>query len=322
LFGGIYAAWSNHLNVRTCPEDWWLPLISKVAIVVDNHANRGDLRNLFVGGRRDRQAIVVECPNFSIYDTDYTYLFNGISDGIKERIMVPDFVPSISCDFSTTTPDQLVGSQIALMKSLQKYFKYKMIVRGCGIKGLEMCGTEADWKHLGEKLLQLKKVLEPVESILCLDKFFTVASKVFENLLKTYLGDELMATWWADVLIESKEVKYGPSGMSRGTVDHYNGWLVQFCTGGEYTSIEAENFSSGKIDELSGLSSCPMKIVDRLRKIEDHSTLIAGILGFRVCSESKNGVTSLQPMHGWCLMLRENSPLRIVPDKSWSDIYG
>jgi len=53
-----------------------------------------------------------------------------------------------------------------------------------------------------------------------------------------------------------------------------------------------------------------MKIVDRVRELEDKSQLIAGILGWRECKNAENNVMSLQPVHGWALLLPEKSPLR------------
>jgi len=254
----------------------------------------------------------VNCPSFTIYDTDYTFLFNEFSKEINGRIKVPGYVATVSSDYSTTTPDQLIATQITLMKSFQKYFDYTMGMCGCGIKGLEMSGTEQDWRKLGLKLVQLRTLLRPVESTLHLDAYFQIVKQVFDNLLKTYVGgdDEAIAKWWSTVLIESKAYEYGPSGMDSWEVDAYNGWLVHFCMASKQ-SLKAKDLASGNCPELSGLSSCPMKIVDRLRNISDQSTLVAGIFGFRLHSDSQNGVASLQPAHGWCMLLPPNSPLRL-----------
>jgi len=195
------------------------------------------------------------------------------------------------------------------MKSMQKYFDYEMGICGCGIKALEMCGNENDWKNLGEKLSKLKKVLAPIESTLLLNDYFTFCEKIFENLLKTFQGDKEMAKWWSTVLIEAKDYEYGPSGMRKTEVDAYNGWLVQFCTNKTYP-LKAKELKEGKCTELSCLSSCPMKIVDRINNVEDKSTLFAGVLGFQKHENSQNGIPSLQPVHGWVMMLPPNSPLR------------
>jgi len=95
--------------------------------------------------------------------------------------------------------------------------------------------------------------------------------------------------------------------MRKYEVDAYNGWLVKFCTNSD-NPIKAESLAAGKIN-LSCLNSCPMKIIDRIHDLTDNSKLIAGIVGF-TAHNSTNNVLSLQPAHGWSLMLPPNSPLR------------
>jgi len=309
FFGTIFDAWANHLNLRTTPEDWWLPVITRVAHLVDNHADTEPLRKYFVGGRSGKEEIVVDVDSFSIYDTDYSFVFKRFSEEIDKRIHVPDYVSTISSSFSTTTPDQLIGSQITIMKSFQKYFDYTMGVCGCGIKGLEMAGTEKDWILLSEKLAALRKLLAPIESTLQITNYFRAVESIFTNLHKTYMEDPEMDKWWATVLMDCKEFEYGPSGMRKYEVDAYNGWLVHFCNGAPY-ALKASKLSKGGYKDLSVISTCPMKIIDRLRKLEDNSTLVAGMVGWKEHHNTANGVKSLEPVHGWALLLSPNSPLR------------
>jgi len=228
LFGTIFTAWANHLNLRTCPEDWWLPVITRVATLVDKYADKGPLRDYFVGGKTGKEEIVVDVPSFSIYDTDYMYLFFRFSEEIDKRITVPNYVSTITSSFSTTTPDQRIGSQITIMKSFQKYFDYTMGICGCGLRAVEMTGTEQDWALLLEKLISLRKLLSPIESTLRLDEYFQAVEEIYRNLLKTYKGNTEMCKWWSTVLIDSKDYEYGPSGMRKYEVKAYNGWLVFF----------------------------------------------------------------------------------------------
>jgi len=184
-----------------------------------------------------------------------------------------------------------------------------MGICGCGIKGLEMAGTEQDWRLLSEKLVSLRNLLSPIESTLRIGEYFTAVETIFSNLHKTYIGDPEMPKWWSTVLIDCKDYDYGPSGMRGPLVDAYNGWLVHFCNGYPYP-IKANRLAEGKYKELTGISTCPMKIVDRIRNIEDHSTLVAGIAGWKEHDDAPNGVKSLSPFHGWALLLPPNSPLR------------
>jgi hypothetical protein len=233
---------------------------------------------------------------------------------IDERIYVKGYVNTVTSDFTTTTSVQSIASKITLMKSFKKYFDYTMCMNMCGLKALEMKGTEQDWAHLVEKLRALKQMLAPVEHVLRLSKFFTQAEMVFQNLHKTYVNPESMRKFWAGVLIQGKdkEYEYGPSGISGShDVDAYNGWLVEFLTGHEV--IKAKDLSNGKLaSDLSHLSACPLKVVDLNNGIEDNATLVGGVLGYTVHehTETSNGVVSLEPFHGWCMMLPPKSPLR------------
>jgi len=286
-----------------------LPLITTVTSAVDKRANTPELRNMFVGGRKGKEEIVIDSPSFTIYDTDYSWLFRAFSEEISNRIETPAYVPTISSNFSTSTPDQLIASQITIMKSMQQYFDYTFGICGCGIKALEMGGTREDWQALGAKLQSLRQILAPAESVLYLKDVFDRASSIYTNLLKTYDDPDSMKDWWADILIKCEQTKYGPSGMRSWQVEAYNGWLISFLTG--YDKITAEDLASGAYaQKLSCLSSVPLKIVDRIREITESSYLAAGILGFKVERSTTNNLLSLQPAHGWCMFLPDNSPLR------------
>jgi len=306
LFGTIYEAWANHLNVRTCPEDWWLPVITRVSTLVDNKAYCAPVQKYFVNHQGKRN-INIELPSFTIYDTDYTKMFNGFTQKINQMIIVPGYVDTITASFSTTTPEQLIGSQITIMKSFEKYFSYRMMMCGCGIKGLEMSGTEEDWRLLITKLTKLRELLAPIESTLEIAPYFAHVETVYNNLLKTFLRQD-MDDWWSKVLMDCKGIKYGPSGM-RQKVDAYNGWIAFFCSGKD-SPLNAEDLAIGKYDELSCLTYCRLTLEDKINRISGESELIAGILGFKLHKDTFNGVPSLQPAHGWALLLSESSPLR------------
>lgn len=322
LFGTVFEVWANHWILRTSPEDWWLPLITKVAKRVDDAAERPEVRKMFVGEQKGKKELIVTLPSFNIYDSDYNYLFQKFSEQIDENIHVPGYVDAVSSDFSTTTPAHCISSQITLMKSFQKYFDYTMMACGCGIRGVEMVGVEGDWAQLGVKLQALRTLLAPIEGQLRLSELFGIAEDVFRNLHRTYASgpvcDAGLADWWADILIQDSVVKYGPSGMRRGTVPAYNGWLVRFLDGRAASKFDSSKLAAGEYAEtLSCLSSCPMKVVDVPRNITDNSFVVGGMAGFRVHRSSDQAgpqaggaVPVLQSVHGWCMMLPEASRLR------------
>ena len=118
---------------------------------------------------------------------DYSWLFNQFSKGLRQNIKMPGYVDVMEADFTTTTPHQLISSQVMLMSSLQKYFSYSFGTL-CGIPGVEMKGTFEDWEKLAEKLQSLEKLLLPVMEDIELTKWFQSTKIILGKLLNTYKG--------------------------------------------------------------------------------------------------------------------------------------
>ena len=321
LFGTVFEAWSNHWDLRTSPEDWWTALMSRVSSRIDDMAHNPDVASLFVPGQSEKKTIkvTVVAPD-GIYTEIYESIFNSFAEGIQENIAVPGYCEAATADFSTTTPVRRLGSQIAIMKSTSKYFDYEIGMCGCGLHALEMTGDAEDWERLGTKLASLRALLSPAERVLNLSSFFERAAGVFSNLHRTFLGDDRTAAelqdWWADVLIQGEMYKYGPSGIGGTKVEAYNGWLVEFMLMREGAQMEASEFASGRFaKELTCLSSVDIKIkysgvAGWPNDPEDMSVVAAGLMGYRVFPATEERRITLEPAHGWSLMLPEDSPLR------------
>jgi len=314
FFGTIFKAWGNHWNLRTSPEDWWLTVITYVARKVDDSADSTELRQLFRNGKEGKELISVDVDSFSIYDTDYSYVFSKFQTEIKNRIEIPGYADSVGCDFSTTSSTQLISSQITLMKSMQKYFDYEMRMCGCGLPALEMKGTQEDWARLSLKLKQLQSHLAPVEKVLKLNSYFELVLGVFDKLLQTFNDGDSTREWWEGILRAEKEQKYISGGSMPGKyveVDAYSGWLIDLVTGKAGSKFFASDLASKKYAaDINGLSSVPMKIVDVINNVSDMSLLIAGVMGFKIHNDSPNHLSTLEPAHGWTMLLPPDSPLR------------
>jgi Domain of unknown function (DUF4419) len=319
LFECVKEVWANHWNLRTSPEDWWFPVACQIAKAIDKAAKSkwsGEkVRNLFVS-HQGKQEIKVEVPVFTIYQVDYHKLFSSISSAIEARIKVPEFATQMQNDFSTTTPSQKIASQVNLMASVQEFFSYETGICGCGIKGLEMLGSQADWDHLVEKLRAVEKQLSPISSEIRLgEKWFRHVEYVFHNIAQSYSNPESteVTKFWADVLCVGKGWEYGPSGFGGHEVEAYNGWLIEFLTRRE--SLRMKDLRSLEtLQELRGLNSVPMKVSLTYRQpvVSDESELRAGIMGFLLVEPEMtfNHVPALQPNHMWAMMLPPQSPLR------------
>lgn len=329
LFGAVFEAWKNHWILRTCPDDWWFPVACRIAKSIDSAAKRGNqkVRDLFVS-HDGKENIAVKLPVHTIYQADYDDLFAVFSSELEQRIKKPKYAQTMQNDFSTSVSAHRVESQINLMASMQEFFTYEMMCVGCGLRGLEMEGSEEDWDKLVTKLETLRDILKPIEreTGLCADWFDHVIN-VFKNLAMTRRNpeDPKVAKWWINVLCDTTGTKWVGGGGSRPgrpvEVKAYNGWLIRFLT--DEDKILAEDLAgieSSKIrKKLSGFNQVPMKVSLTWCSppISDESTLVAGMVGFKVHKgEESDGiepceaVPSVQPHHMWAMMLPPNSPIR------------
>ena len=190
---------------------------------------------------------------------------------------------------------------------------------GCGLKSLEMLGTQADWDRLVLKLREVQNILKPIQRALDYtvgESWFDHVEEVFKKLAKTYAnpaGTAELQHFWADILMHGTDYEYGPSGFGKTPVDAYNGWLIKFLTGEEY--LWKRNVNSAETREvLNGINSVPMKLSLEIRNPvdSDDADLIGGIAGFVIVRPEKtyNQVPSVQPHHMWAMLLPNNSPLR------------
>jgi len=322
LLDGVKKAWENHWNLRTCPEDWWFTVARRIAKAIDQAAKataqKGDqrIRQHFVSHAAGKEKIAINVSKFFIYDVDYDPLFENISSQLEGRIKVPQFARSMQSDFSTTTPTQRIASQINLMASMQEFFEYEINLVGCGLKGLEMAGTQADWDYLLVKLQQVEEQLQPIISSLDLDfSWFRHIEYVFHHLAETYANPDSanVHDFWADVLMIGKDWKYGLCG-TRQEADSYNGWLIPFLLGEDKVFPEDLSFNQTIREQLNGLNTVPVMLsfayLDPV--VKDEAELKAGILGYTIVApeDTFNQVPSVELTHMFAMMLPENSPLR------------
>lgn len=294
FFESVQMAYNNHYNLRTSADDWWFCVIRRVAVAIDRNCANPNVRKTFVDheGKKD---LVVEVPNWPLTEVNYSSFFDNISKLISENIKIPDYVDTMTANFSTTTAVQRMVSQITLMSSVQEFFAY-VLCGGCGIPAIEMLGTEEDWQKLLPKLKSLKKVLEPINHDLGLDKkWWALAEKIFTKLLETYRGSP-DREWWSHIMTYNKP--FGSGGYIKGLIPGYSGWVVEFLEGRVGHDLYEFN---------SGLVTVPLTVVDLARGIEAESALAAGMVGFTVHEAVGNNRPSIRPFQGWALMLPPKS---------------
>ena len=110
-------------------------------------------------------------------------------------------------NFSTTTPNDRLVSQLILMSSVQKYFNFNTYI-ACSIPEIELLGTEEDWRNLIVKLQDIKKALSPIAGPLgnITAYFDDIVAPVYQNLLNTFLGKP-DKVWWNDIVLRQAKVE-------------------------------------------------------------------------------------------------------------------
>lgn len=313
LFDTVHTAWANHWKLRTCPDDWWQPVIRYVAKLIYDASEKypeGAVKRLFVGNQEGKKQLRVEVGDSVVDTVDFEYVFRKFAEKIEENVKVPQFRKAMEADFNTSGYDHVVGSQITMMSATQNFFEFILMLMGCGIKGVEMMGELEDWKRLRQKFAELVKILEPAKEELDFNRRYLSWIKhvdmVFGQLEDTFQKKASAVDWWPGILVNSKIKKWGPSGVSSKMVSAYDGWLIESLCG----RSKLERAAVGK--ELKGVSTVPMKIIDVPNALEDDSILVAGILGYTVVDkgEGKSATPTIQANHMWSLQLTDDSPFR------------
>ena len=287
FFNTILKCYNKHWILKTAPEDWWNIIAYTVVTAIDQKSDLLSVRKFFVTHSAKKQ-IKINVKSFT--GLDYSWLFNQFTEQIAANIKLPGYVKLIESDFSTTSSQQLITSQIMVMASAQKYFDY-VVATLCGIPGVEMIGTVEDWEKLVTKFEGLKKLLEPIIEDLELTVWFSKTKTVLDKLLETYNGvpDK---EWWTHIL--SHEIND-----ESGQRHWWTGWMAEFLRPDTNTPA----------DFPSGIVSVPVLLIDGLW--EDTGILVAGTAGYTI-EESIYNRPSVKAEHGWSLLLPKNSPMKHI----------
>lgn len=100
-----------------------------------------------------------------------------------------DVADTIQANFSTTSKDARVVSQIVLMDAMQKYFEYRFSTL-CGIPEIRVTGTRDDWVNVSEKTKKIVAIIPELKRWLDAG-----LSEILENFIKIFDGQENKTFW-------------------------------------------------------------------------------------------------------------------------------
>lgn len=144
LLEAVHIAFSEHRPLVLSPDAIWLVIAQGFSDHVKQNAEAS--RASFV--RHQCQKLLnVRASSFT--RTGFAGAIADISTLICQETN-PVVHDALVCNFSTTTPEIRAASEIVLMDTFSKYFKYGITV--CGIPRITMEGTREDWETMRARL--------------------------------------------------------------------------------------------------------------------------------------------------------------------------
>ena len=217
-FEGFLTAFDKHYSLVLSPDMIMLLISQGIATHINENAER--LRDKLVDFEGQRTLKIVMNGDLLEQEEAWDWIIPAFSDSIDKN-MKARFSDLMVCDFSTTGMVERISSQITMMESVKKYFKYMIIGAGCGIPDITLLGTPDDWKNIRSRLSRLddlelgwwRKELEPV-----LDEFVNASE------------GNVNRKFWRDMVNEySPERRTKAFCGSNGIIPaEYNGWFTVF----------------------------------------------------------------------------------------------
>lgn len=305
VFEGFMTAFDKHYSLVLSPDMIWLLISQGIATHINGHAEKLGSTLVDFEGKKTLKVITERNLFENLEDLDW--IIQAFSDSIEANTNV-DLAKLMTCSFSTTGLVERISSQITLMESVKKFFKYEIHLIGCGIPNVTLLGTPDDWKEIRSRLSQLDKLgmhwwrkeLEPI-----LDEFVNASQ------------NHVNKSFWLDMVGKVSD----ESGTRGGCLPTfrpatYDGWFTSFFPFSlDYYDkvVRTPNVVSHETKVCSGV-----KKVDVLYCIDDDSEntlfrydmeLWAGFIGMELDRQTN----TLKPEISW--MLRNKGDMETAFEK-------
>lgn len=197
-------SFAEHRPLIISPDMIWLLICQGLAFHV--YENEEDFREQIVGFEGKKE-LIIRRDNFVLgnEDNDWQSVFPEFRQKIAEysEKSLCDF---IDANFSTTGPVEKVSFDITLMKSVEKYFSYRVDTM-CGIPNITLEGTTEDWELIYQRIEELSKW--------GLDKWVNKLDSILHEFVEASKGN-VNHDFWSSI--------YRKNGMS-GTRGFVDGWV-------------------------------------------------------------------------------------------------
>jgi len=310
-FEGFLTAYDKHYSLILSPDIIWLLISQGIATQINNNAEL--LRNRLVDFEGQKTLTIRYIGDDLMNSEEYwEWIIPAISDSI-DRNMKAQFSDLMVCNFSTTGMVERISSQITMMESVKKFFRYEIVGLGCGIPDITVLGTPDDWKNIRSRLSRLddlnldwwRKELEPV-----IDEFVNASE------------GKVNREFWLNMVDQyAPEKRSEPRCGSNGIIPaQYNGWFTVF-----FPFMKIENYDgSSRIERTPKIVTHNTKVCPEIKKVDVKYTWIdpinnieevhslelwAGFIGMELDWEN----CSLKPVISW--LVREKSSKDITLEK-------
>ena len=298
-FEGFLTAFDKHYSLVLSPDMIWLLISQGIATHINENAER--LRDRLVDFDGQKTLKIVTYRDLFEHEEDWDWIIPAFSDSIDSN-MKAQFSDLMVCNFSTTGTLERITSQITMMESVKKFFKYEIHYTGCGIPDITLLGTPDDWKEIRSRISRLddldlgwwREELEPV-----LDEFVLASEGNFNH------------SFWLDMVDQYSPEERTPAFCGSGIIPaKYNGWFTVF-----FPYCETDGLVSGsRIERTPKIVTHNTKVCPEIKKVDvlyvvhmpegDYTynlELWAGFIGMEMDWENR----SLTPAINW--MMREKS---------------
>jgi hypothetical protein len=154
LIQGLVIAYKNHFPITITPDMIWLLILQGYSRFMDKYSELVREKYVNFSGQKtlyiNRYGIPVSSASEEDWDGIIDEVVEQIGDHIGEEIIL-----NLQSDFSTTNSATLLASQASIMSAMKHYFKYEVLMGGCGISYITLEGSLEDWKKIKSKLQYL-----------------------------------------------------------------------------------------------------------------------------------------------------------------------
>ena len=280
LVSAVHCAFAEHRPLVLSPDIIWLTICQGFGHHVLN--NPEALRPHIVDFE-GKQGIRIESECWGSLE-DWRKIVSDFGDRL-ELAVKHELADVMRCDFSTSTMDTRVASQIVLMHTMQRYFAYEVVCI-CGIPRVTLRGTVDDWREIQSRVRALAQY--------DLGWWTTPLSLIAQRFVETAEGRPMRRFWQS---IYKPEEQYGD--------DVFHGWLgdlFPYLVGGVDRIPDKRNPNIGlSLQEREGIapSSIPIGLCSvpvRIHGVipDQDRELVAGFAGVMQHTD-----LDLEPVIGW-----------------------